>query len=324
MYKQKFYYIIPLATLIIGGLVGWYFHTWHDNKIAGSIIRVRQENPSYTYINSLLYTETPTQSADYGGLKSQISDYINTAKRNNLANSISVYFRDLNTGRWMGINENEKYEPSSMLKVLVMMSYLKKAEDNPNILTQKMYYAPTMDPGQYYKPSTVMKAGNYTVQELIKRMIMESDNDAVHILDQNNDAAFYGLYNTLQLPPIPEGEIVGDYMSPKSYSALFRTLYNSTYINNRSSNQALELLSHTSFTKGLVSGVGTTTVAHKFGEHTVQSTTGVILSRELHDCGIVYTKSPYMLCVMTKGVDFPSLESAISSISKITYTNLSR
>ena len=43
---------------------------------------------------------------------------------------ISFYYRDLNHGAWIGINENEKYTPSSLLKVTIMIAYFKEAESN--------------------------------------------------------------------------------------------------------------------------------------------------------------------------------------------------
>ena len=110
-------------------------------------------------------------------------------------------------------------------------------------------------------------------------------------------------------------------MSPKSYSALFRVLYNSSLFPWSLSEQVLDLLSHTSFSKGLVAGVPEgTPVSHKFGENTAVATDGTIVERELHDCGIVYyPNDPYLVCVMTKGQDFSVLETVISDISKMAY-----
>jgi hypothetical protein len=62
-------------------------------------------------------------------------------------------------------------------------------------------------------------------------------------------------------------------------------------------------------------------VAHKFGEHRNATVSGEIAETELHDCGIIYyPEHPYFLCIMTKGENLPSLESVISSASKLVYT----
>jgi hypothetical protein len=40
---------------------------------------------------------------------------------------------------------------------------------------------------------------------------------------------------------------------------------------------------------------------------------------EFHDCGIVYSGTPYLLCVMTKGKNYNDLQEAIRKISALTY-----
>lgn len=99
-----------------------------------------------------------------------------------------------------------------------------------------------------------------------------------------------------------------DYMSPKDLSTVFRSLYNSSLYEWQLSEQALKLMSQTTFKQGIVAGVPEgTAVSHKFGENT----------DELHDCGIVYyPEHPYLICVMTRGGDFDKLVTSISQISK--------
>ena len=87
----------------------------------------------------------------------------------------------------------------------------------------------------------------------------------------------------------------------------------------------MQLLTETTFKNGLVQGVPDgIPVAHKFGEQTiVNPTDNSIEFRELHDCGIIYyPKSPYFLCVMTKGEDFTKLQSIIAEISSISYQKI--
>ena len=40
----------------------------------------------------------------------------------------------------MGINDNDKYAPASMLKVIIMIGYLKRAENNPSLLSNQFTY----------------------------------------------------------------------------------------------------------------------------------------------------------------------------------------
>jgi beta-lactamase class A len=313
------------VAVILSFAAGWYMRQEHDIIPASAHTQVREDPKEYHFINPLLYTDGGEAAPEFNSLKNTLEDQVAVAIKQNQAESVSIYFRELNSGRWTGVNEEETYEPSSMLKVLVMISYLKRAETDPKILLKKLYYAPTQSSGQYYKPDNPLKQGYYTVEKLIETMIIDSDNDALYLLNKGNDEEFYKAYAVLQLPTPPtlsQSETdVPDYMSPKSYSALFRILYNSSYISREASERVLSILAKTMFSPGIVAGIPKDTpTAHKFGEHTVQDQFGNILSRQLHDCGIVYAQNnPYFLCVMTKGKDFGKLESVISSISKTVY-----
>ena len=120
-------------------------------------------------------------------------------------------------------------------------------------------------------------------------------------------------------------------ISPREYSRFFRTLYNGTYLSHDLSEQTLDLLSKTNFTQGLVAGIPKDiAVSHKFGEQTINivNLNNQQVIRELHDCGIVYLpNNPYLICIMTKGIDFINLQTVIKDISKISwdsFTSLSK
>ncbi len=52
--------------------------------------------------------------------------------------TIGIYVRNLNNGPWFGINEDEKYSPASLMKVPILITFLKWIESDPNILTRKI------------------------------------------------------------------------------------------------------------------------------------------------------------------------------------------
>jgi beta-lactamase class A len=88
------------------------------------------------------------------------------------------------------------------------------------------------------------------------------------------------------------------------------------------SNQALALLSRADFNYGIKQAIPSSIeVAEKFGERSViDSRSGRVFSRELHDCGLVYYPDhPYLLCVMTEGPDFNELLATIREISAAAY-----
>ena len=164
---------------------------------------------------------------------------------------------------------------------------------------------------------------SYTIDELIRAMIVYSDNNATRLLHDNiNPALLLRVYNDLGVS-ISDAESTDDFMTAGQYTYFFRVLYNATYLNRALSEKALELLSESDFVQGIEAGVpATTIVTHKFGERSIADTHGAISARELHDCGVVYYPlHPYLLCVMTRGSDFEKLAGVIQDISHLVWTD---
>ncbi len=315
---------IAVIALVLGSIAGWYIHIRYTNSLPSRLIEVRKNSPEYRFINPLLLVDAPRQSPEFNGLKKSILSFIASKESSGDAKNVSVYIRNVNLGKWMGIDEDAVYDPSSMLKVAVMIGYLNEAQSDPTILDKFLPYKSVSDPGQYFKPDEVLSNGQHTVKELINAMIKDSDNDALASLYAYNRASFVEVLKELQIPPPPTVDTT-DFVSAKEYSTIFRTLYSSSYLDTAFSEEALKILSETDFTQGLVAGVPAgVTVSHKFGEHTTLANSSAIQSRQLHDCGIVYLPNdPYFICVMTRGSSFEQLEAIISGISRITYDAMS-
>lgn len=281
----------------------------------------------YQFINPLLGCDVSAKKdlTEFTSLKKSINDLINQKMGVKDIDQASVYF-DTRDGRWLGINPDEKYFPGSLMKLSAMLAYFKAAESHPEILEKKLTYPGA--PGdfdfnslEFAKPKDAVKAGqSYTVDELIQRMIVYSDNNAMIMLhDAVGDAVINDIYGDLgiTLPTIVNQNLT-DYLSVKSYVNFFRVLYNASYLSREMSERALAILSKTDFSPGLRAGVPPgIVVASKFGEQGLQN---VI---ELHECGIIYyPEQPYMLCVMTKGHDYKKLENTIKDVSALTYQSI--
>jgi hypothetical protein len=317
--RSKFVIVFSLA-LIIGAVLGYVYSRTHQSVEHGETLR--ENSPDYTFINPILLTDNSKISfPEFEPLKDKIQDEISQLRRDKKINNASVYFRDLNSSKWTGVGEGELYSPSSMLKLTTLLAYLKAAQDNPELLQEKVYYSYENDPGQYYKPIKALPSGNYSKGEILVQMIVNSDNSAMELLNSKMPDNVLKVYKELGLPD-PALQ-VDDFMSPEMFSRVLRTLYNSTYLSRTYSEQALKLLSYTTFKSGLVAGTASTTVAHKFGEHALIDQGGKVLERQLHDCGIVYyPNKPYLLCIMTRGSNFPELEDAISGIAGVVYKSV--
>jgi beta-lactamase class A len=324
--------LLVLVCLLVGGAAGWLLNQTTPAKYKGGVLY--QSNAPYNYIDPLLACDVGTQEAfpEFNSLKSSLTNVVQKATSSGDAESVSVYVRSLRSARWIEINPDTTYAPASLLKVFVMMAYYKEADDtdNPDALNKRVVFESSPetqneDPGT---PIPHMVAGkSYTIEQVIEQMIKYSDNDALNTLVDNfspkTEEAFAKIFSDLSLPsPLTQEEGSLNFMAVHNYAMVFRVLYGSTYLSNRYSEQALDLLAQAAYKDGIVAGVpNTLVVAHKFGVTTIPATATSTATKELHDCGITYypNNHPYLLCVMTKGQDFARLQQTIQTISKTTY-----
>jgi beta-lactamase class A len=284
---------------------------------------LRDHDPAHTFINPLLacsYNEKQEPNR-FDRLKEKFADFVEEKKRAGIASDISVYFRDLNSGLWTGINEDDKYSPASMMKVQVMMAHFKLADSEPGYLQKKAIYMTSgvpQIPVHYAYDSGLVSGKEYSYQELIDSMIINSDNYAMYALVGAIDQKILErIYSQMQIEIPEKFDPSADFASAKNYSLTLRILYNGTFLSRDFSNESLRILSQSRFKNGIAAGVPQNViVANKFGERSkVDGSDG-----ELHDCGIVYyTSKPYVLCVMTKGKNFDDLTEVIKGLSLICY-----
>ena len=331
MIKLKNISLVHYVFLLLGLVVGFsvhYFFTIHDNKnMASQSLRIKDQQ--YPLINPLLACGYNDAAKDEGfnGMRGKIDKIINDEKSSGNIDDVGVYFRDLDSGKWTGVNEDNNFSPASLIKVQLMIAYYKLAESDKELLTKKYKYTDIPNYNQaetYYSKNNFTNGKYYAVDDLIRSMIINSDNNAYSVLYDGMDRkTLDATYADLQLS-IPKDMNIIDFESSKSYSIVLRLLYNATYLNKEMSNKALALLSDIKFRKGIASALpGTTVIADKFGERAFDKAdgkNGKTNIKELHDCGIVYYPShPYLLCVMTKGKDFVKLEEVIHKVSQAAY-----
>ncbi|MBU6214736.1 serine hydrolase [Patescibacteria group bacterium] len=289
---------------------------------------ILETKSAYPLIRPLIGIQTPASyNADkLAPLKSQIE---NIAKEEPGGTPVeySYYYRDLTDASWIGVNENEQYDPASMLKIVIALAAYKQAAVNPDYFSQKLTYTQDLaniNAAFPFAPPIALSVGqSYTIPHLLKLMLSSSDNSAKDLLLSSIDQSILDeVYTGLSIPKPDDTDSAGYTISPREYSHFLRALYYGTYnISWENSNQILQFLADASFTDGLVSGVPSSVrVAHKYGEHVIGSS-GTASGIELSDCGIIYHPSrPYLLCIMTEGKDELSLSRFIADLSRATYT----
>ena len=320
--------IVCLLCLVSGLILGFFSRNlFVTNNLLDSITEIRNRE-NYKFINPLLECDSNNISRDKNldFLKNKLELFVNEQiKTNPDINFTSIYYRDLNNGPWIGINERELFSPASLIKVPLLITYYKLAENNPDILDNKIVNTELFNPkDQNIVPEiTLSQSQEYTVSELLDRMIIYSDNQAYDLLLKNIDnRKLIETYNNLGVDislgfENPNGNI----LSVKQYASFFRILFNASYLSKDMSEKTLGLLSRVKFSQALVAGVPSNIlVAHKFGERQYTDTG----EKQLHDCGIIYLPNkPYLLCTMTRGKNIPIEENFVKQISSMVYQNIS-
>jgi beta-lactamase class A len=322
--------IIYLLVFLIGATAGYTIRELRisDANMTLNYSVLRDSKFKYTHplLDVLLAPDAP-QNMGLRPFKTRVEKFIQEDVDKNWARIIAVYFRDLHNGPWFSIGEMNDFYPASLLKVPLMMAVLKQAETQPEILNRKIHFIRSDTMPAPNRPSNNLASGRYyTIDELIAKMIMHSDNDATNLLLKFvNKRTLESTY--LQLGIITADEDHASLLDSSleeyrftipQYASFFRVLYNASYLNRNMSEKALSLLTRSDFKAGLNAGIPPTIeVAHKWG-YRVLGNNGEI--KQLHDCGIIYYPNhPYLLCIMTAGNSFEYLDDAIREISGVVY-----
>ena len=317
---------VLLAVSLIAAGAGIEYILTRNKQFPSRIepIVTRKINPLYPLIKPMVRIDFPPQLnfPELSGLKNKVSAFIGQQQATGKIKRASFYFRDTNNAHWTGIGQDDKYHPASLFKLPFLMALYKEAEIDPTLLNKKIYFS-GVGHNSTDQIQHLVSGRDYTVEELARAMIKQSDNDAKDLLLKKID--HQSLTEALNDNGMGLQDSSENTMSPRIYTIFFRTLYNASFLNQDMSERALELLSEVDFKDGLVAGVPSIfKIAHKFGEY-ANLDSGSVVSLELHDCGLIYYPNhPYYLCVMTEGYSRDDLAAVIKGISSISFSEFSK
>lgn len=273
------------------------------------------------FIKPLLFAEKTCEAETFASMKNAVNAVISDLKSRGEINTASVYVRLFGKAEWLSINEETRYQPGSLFKVPLLITYLRMEEKTPGILQKEYTFnAVTKEAKQFkqeFMKNQIQLGKSYKVKELLKYMIVHSDNNATMLLFNNIPTSeFEQTFTDLGLDKnMTKSEGV---ISAKEYSRFWITLYNGSYLNFDNSEYALSLLSQSDFDQGMMKGIPKNVmVAHKFGEK------GNTTSHCLHETGIVYCgDKPYLVTIMTEGKNQSLLPDCLQKISSTIYNNI--
>jgi beta-lactamase class A len=226
----------------------------------------------------------------------------------NLSGIYGLFIMDLSSGYSYGVNENEKFEAASLIKLPVMaLSFIESEKGNLNLNEKYLLKKEDKIAGSgslYSKPAGY----EVTYENLIRLMGKQSDNTSFNVLRKrfndekiNNEAKMIGMVST---------DIKSNQTSPKDIGVFFESLWNNNLINRENKEKLLEYLTSTSYEDHLPAGLpAEIKFAHKYGKEV----------HVVNDAGIVMNDEPYIIVVMSKGIVEKEADTIFPQISKMIY-----
>ncbi len=288
--------------------------------------KIHLRSSEYRYINPLLAVEIYRNEnlLQDKSLELSIQGLIRLQQKNNAIKEMQVYFRDLESASWLSINGEGKFSPGKLLKLPIMIAYYKLAQANPDILNEQITFnGKNITSQEIFKQTHPLKRGeSYTIEELIKQMIVQSDDDAANLLfDYIDKDTLNEVFSDLGID-FKEEKDTEDFISLKFYSLLFRILYNATYLTREYSQKAMDLLVEAPNNIGLFADIPQKIpTANRYGARIINNTKEKMF--EIYDCGVVYYPlHPYIICAVVRGENLENIKSALSILGQNVYNEV--
>lgn len=323
--RIPFFALAAVALVASGYLLSWVMPV--HRTIPASFqqtVAVSQTNPLHlvreggsSLVRPLLFVAGGEESSRFSGLKENLLATIRQWQQRQEVAQVSVYLKDLGDAAWMGIEADKTYLPGSLIKVPILLAFLKMEEEHPGTLNRSLRFEKPRNyfPSQEFKGDSIVPGKTYTISELLRYMIVESDNNATNLLSRNLDpAGFRKIFTDLQIQP-DEINDVNYVISSREYSRFFRVLYNATYLRPDLSEYALDLLADSKFNSGITRTLPAGIPApRKFGERGID---GVL---DFSESAIIYKENaPYSLTIMTKGASAEKQAELVSELASIVF-----
>ena len=127
--------------LFAAGFLLSYFLFYHPETNPFENRVYLSKNSKYTFTNPLLDCGNNDFFFKTAAMrKGKVEDIIKKAKELNNIEHASVYFLGLNSGLWFGIKEDKEFTSASLIKLFVLMTYLKEAENDPELLNKELTF----------------------------------------------------------------------------------------------------------------------------------------------------------------------------------------
>lgn len=229
-------------------------------------------------------------------------------------NDVSIYFEFLNTGANISVNKDSAFWPASLMKIPVGMAVMRKIEKGEWSFDNELLLLPEDKNSEFGELYRLPDNSRFTVERLLREMLVNSDNTARSIFMRNLDfAEIQVVLDHLGIEDIFNSDLK---IQTKKYSIFWRSLYTASFLSPENSQKLIELMSQSSATKYLRRGIPENIMfSHKIGVSgdTIYS-----------DSGIVYAPNrPYILTVMLSKPSEADATALMEEISRKVYSYVS-
>ena len=232
---------------------------------------------------------------------------------------VSLYYRPLEGGCGLHHNENEPLIAASVIKIPIMVEAFRRFEEG-SLNPQDVHVLKEEEKMPSCGALNRMHAGlEISLRDLVDLMIVLSDNTATNILIDllgidavNATMRSYGLTKSTLRRKLFDaaGAAAGlqNHVTAREMGMLLEKMYAGELVSEKASAEMIEILKNQKLNgkmpfflkpRGIVS-------AHKTGEDT-----GIT-----HDVGIVFTRKPFVMCMLSNETEVPVFERLIQDIAR--------
>ena len=235
----------------------------------------------------------------------------------------SVFVWEYDSGRFVDIEASKIYSAASIIKIPVLIQLFKSIEHNQLTIYDEMELTP------YYKAEgsghlqSAAAGSKYTLDQLAKMMITESDNSATNMImsavgsmtDVNAGIRDWGLKSTYVSNWLPD--IAGsNHTTARDLATMLYNLDNPGFLNINSREYIIDYMSHVENNRLIQAGLDKKALfVHKTGD----------IGKMLGDAGIVYSPSgKKYICVIlaNRPYNSPLGKDFIQQASHLIYTSI--
>jgi len=315
-------FVFLVSGVFFGGLAT-YLYVY---KATPPSVRLHFPKGTYTYINPTIVSE-PNIRSNFSSVNNdmqlKIAGMVTEAEKQGSVTNAAVYFRDLESSKILAINANTQFSPGKLLKVPIMIAYLKLAEDNPDSLKKMIAIKDDKVANEnVFTVANTSPAGDYTVDQALHAMITDDSDDAANALfDTIDKSVLNEVFSDLGID-FTEDKQTKDFISLRRYSLFLRILYNASYLSNNNSEKALSLLADATTPSLLEANLPhTVPFASRVGGRkvTLQGAQGF----EVYECDIVYYPNHnYLLCVSAESAQLEDIKTFFAKVGDAIYANM--